>query len=389
MFGVVSYLCYLCKVMAGIYVHIPFCKSRCIYCGFFSTTALDRLHAYVDAVVEELHACRDFLRGEPIETIYFGGGTPSLLPVEEMERILSAILYIYNVRDGAEITLEGNPDDISPALLTEWRRMGFNRLSMGVQTFSDVRLQFLHRRHTAEQAVRAIQDARQAGFENLSVDLMFGFPGQTLTEWTRDVERALSLRVPHLSAYSLMYEEGTCLNRMLERGDVVELDEEVALDMYESLIDMLEGAGYRHYELSNFALPGWESRHNSSYWHGIPYLGVGAGAHSYDGVNRYFHADSLDEYLSGTPCVREELSEEERYNECVFTGLRTAEGIQLSDLERKFGSRMKDFCLCNAKRHIDDGRLCFQDGNLRLSRKGLFVSNDVMSDLMWTEAERT
>lgn len=389
MFGVVSYLCYLCKVMAGIYVHIPFCKSRCIYCGFFSTTALDRLHAYVDAVVEELHARRDFLRGEPIETIYFGGGTPSLLPVEEMERILSAILYIYNVRDGAEITLEGNPDDISPALLTEWRRIGFNRLSMGVQTFSDVRLQFLHRRHTAEQAVRAIQDARQAGFENLSVDLMFGFPGQTLTEWTRDVERALSLRVPHLSAYSLMYEEGTCLNRMLERGDVVELDEEVALDMYESLIDMLEGAGYRHYELSNFALPGWESRHNSSYWHGIPYLGVGAGAHSYDGVNRYFHADSLDEYLSGTPCVREELSEEERYNEYVFTGLRTAEGIQLSDLERKFGSRMKDFCLCNAKRHIDDGRLCFQDGNLRLSRKGLFVSNDVMSDLMWTEAERT
>lgn len=389
MFGVVSYLCYLCKVMAGIYVHIPFCKSRCIYCGFFSTTALDRLHAYVDAVVEELYARRDFLRGEPIETIYFGGGTPSLLPVEEMERILSAILYIYNVRDGAEITLEGNPDDISPALLTEWRRMGFNRLSMGVQTFSDVRLQFLHRRHTAEQAVRAIQDARQAGFENLSVDLMFGFPGQTLTEWTRDVERALSLRVPHLSAYSLMYEEGTCLNRMLERGDVVELDEEVALEMYESLIDMLEGAGYRHYELSNFALPGWESRHNSSYWHGIPYLGVGAGAHSYDGVNRYFHADSLDEYLSGTPCVREELSEEERYNEYVFTGLRTAEGIQLSDLERKFGTCMKDFCLCNAKRHIDDGRLCFQDGNLRLSRKGLFVSNDVMSDLMWTEAERT
>ena len=258
-----------------------------------------------------------------------------------------------------------------------------------MQTFSDVRLQFLHRRHTAEQAVRAIQDARQAGFENLSVDLMFGFPGQTLTEWTRDVERALSLRVPHLSAYSLMYEEGTCLNRMLERGDIVELDEEVALEMYESLIDMLEGAGYRHYELSNFALPGWESRHNSSYWHGIPYLGVGAGAHSYDGVNRYFHADSLDEYLSGTPCVREELSEEERYNEYVFTGLRTAEGIQLSDLERKFGSRMKDFCLCNAKRHIDDGRLCFQDENLRLSRKGLFVSNDVMSDLMWTEAERT
>lgn len=389
MFGVVSYLCYLCKVMAGIYVHIPFCKSRCIYCGFFSTTALDRLHAYVNAVVEELYARRDFLRGEPIETIYFGGGTPSLLPVEEMERILSAILYIYNVRDGAEITLEGNPDDISPALLTEWRRIGFNRLSMGVQTFSDVRLQFLHRRHTAEQAVRAIQDAQQAGFENLSVDLMFGFPGQTLTEWTRDVERALSLRVPHLSAYSLMYEEGTCLNRMLERGDVVELDEEVALDMYESLIDMLEGAGYRHYELSNFALPGWESRHNSSYWHGIPYLGVGAGAHAYDGVNRYFHADSLDEYLSGTPCVREELSEEERYNEYVFTGLRTAEGIQLSDLERKFGSRMKDFCLCNAKRHIDDGRLCFQDENLRLSRKGLFVSNDVMSDLMWTEAERT
>ncbi|MBO4674441.1 MAG: radical SAM family heme chaperone HemW [Bacteroidaceae bacterium] len=369
--------------MAGIYVHIPFCKSRCIYCGFFSTTSVEKCHIYVDAVVAELEARKGELKGETIETIYFGGGTPSQLPPDEVERLLSAVLYIYNVREGAEITLEANPDDVTPALLSAWRSMGINRLSMGVQTFHDQRLRFLNRRHTATQAIQAVRSAQQAGFNNLSIDLMFGFPDQTLDEWKRDVKTALSLGVQHLSAYSLMYEEGTRLNQLLEQGEITELDEELSVQMYDYLIQALTDAGYRHYELSNFALPGRESRHNSSYWHGIPYLGVGAGAHSFDGQQRSYHPDSLEVYLRGEPLVVEHLTEAERYDEFVFTGLRTAEGIRLDILEEKFGKTFKDYCLRNAQKQIDAGKLVLHDPILRLSHSGLFVSNDVMSDLMW------
>ena len=371
--------------MAGIYIHIPFCKSRCIYCGFYSTTSLERRRAYVDALVRELEKRKDYLWDERIDTIDFGGGTPSLLPPEEVERILSSLFYIYNVREDAEITLEANPDDVSFSLLEAWRHMGVNRLSMGVQTFDNQRLQFLHRRHTAEQAIRAVQMAQQAGFTNISIDLMFGFPNQTLEEWGSDVQKALSLQVQHLSAYSLMYEDGTHLHRMLQRGDIHELDEETSLQMYGHLIDALTAAGYQHYELSNFALPQMQSRHNSSYWHGIPYLGVGAGAHSYDGHTRCYHPDSLNDYLSNATLVIEELTEKERYDEYVFTGLRTAEGIRLDLLEKQFGITFKTYCLQNAQKHIDAGRLVLHNQVLHLSRSGLFVSNDIMSDLMWVE----
>lgn len=372
--------------MAGIYIHIPFCKSRCIYCGFFSTTSLNKHREYVGALVNELDFRRDFLKGEVIDTIYFGGGTPSVLSASEIERVVTTIYNIYNVRAKAEVTLEGNPDDLSPAFLKDLMQVGINRLSIGVQTFDEQRLRFLHRRHTAEQAIRAVQDAQCAGFANISVDLMFGFPRQTLAEWQSDVQKALSLRVQHLSAYSLMYEEGTCLGEMLNAGEVEEVDEEISLQMYEYLMDAVSDAGFRHYELSNFALPGMESRHNSSYWHGIPYLGVGAGAHSYDGRNRCFNVESLDEYMKGCPPVVEVLTDHERYNEYVFTGLRTAEGLHLDDLEQRFSASCKDYCLCAAMPHIASGRMMREGGVLKLTRKGLFVSNDVMSDLMLVDA---
>ncbi len=368
--------------MAGVYVHIPFCKSRCIYCGFFSTTSLEMRSLYVDKVIEELGCRRDFLKGEDVDTIYFGGGTPSLLSVGEVERLLSAIYSIYNVRANAEITLEGNPDDLTLPVLRDLYGLGVNRLSMGVQTFSDRRLQFLNRRHTAMQAIAAVEHAMQAGFDNVSIDLMFGFPSQTLSEWLEDVQRALTLHVQHLSAYTLMYEEGTLLESMLDAGKVQEIDDVLSLQMYERLLDVLDAAGYRHYEISNFSFPGMESRHNSSYWHGIPYLGVGAGAHSYDGQNRYYHSDSLQDYWDGKPLVEERLTEDERYDEFVFTGLRTAEGIRLDALERRFGQQRLTYCMKNAQSHIEQGRLVLEGESLRLSRWGLFVSNDVMSDLM-------
>ncbi|MBR1519616.1 MAG: radical SAM family heme chaperone HemW [Bacteroidaceae bacterium] len=371
--------------MAGIYIHIPFCKSRCIYCGFFSTTSLEQRRRYVDALLRELTLRQDFLASTPVETIYFGGGTPSQLPLDEIERILCHLHNIYNVREDAEVTLEGNPDDLTSPYLQSLRCLGINRLSMGIQTFDDERLRFLRRRHTAAQALRAVKDAQSAGFDNISVDLMFGFPHQTLAAWQDDVQQALSLQVQHISAYSLMYEEGTPLGRMLDRGDVTEVDDEVSLSMYHYLIDALAAAGYEHYELSNFALPHHRSRHNSSYWHGVPYLGVGAGAHSFDGLQRSFNVESLSDYLAGTEPVTEHLTFNERYDEFVFTGLRTSDGIHLSELEQKFGTVHKRYCLQNARRHLDAGRLLLDGDVLKLSRQGLFVSNDVMSDLMWVE----
>ena len=371
--------------MAGIYIHIPFCKSRCIYCGFFSITSLTKRQQYVDAVLRELEERNGYLCGEPVETIYLGGGTPSQLPDKELTRILSAVHNIYNVRERAEISLEANPDDVSALRLEHWRHMGVNRLSMGVQTFSDERLQFLHRRHSAQQAIQAVQMAQEVGFDNISIDLMFGFPDQTMEEWEYDLQVALSLRVKHLSAYSLMYEEGTRLNQLLEQGKIAEMDEEVSLQMYELLIDKLEAEGYFHYELSNFALPGWESRHNSGYWRGTPYIGVGAGAHSFDGESRCYHTDSLQNYLSGGGLEIETLTEREHYNEYVFTGLRTSTGICLNDLAKRFGEPFLAYCLRNAQKHIDAGRLVLRNQFLHLSRAGLFVSNDVMSDLMWTD----
>ena len=368
--------------MAGIYVHIPFCKSRCVYCGFFSTTLLEKRSEYVDAVVDELKRRRHYLSGEPVGTIYFGGGTPSLLSVADTERVLDAIYNIYNVRDRVEVTMEGNPDDLTLALLHDLNGLGVNRLSMGVQTFDDARLAFLHRRHSARQAVDAVRAAVQAGFQNISVDLMFGFPSQTLEAWKCDVQKVLTLPVQHISAYSLMYEEGTRLQKMLDAGDIAELDEEISLQMYEYLMDALPAAGFHHYEISNFAIPGMESRHNSSYWQGVPYLGVGAGAHSYDGKNRHYNADSLTSYLSGEPLAEEKLTENERYDEFVFTGLRTSQGLNLALLERRFGTASLRYCLQNAQPHLRSGRLSLSDNTLRLTRQGLFVSNDVMADLM-------
>lgn len=373
--------------MAGIYIHIPFCKSRCVYCGFFSTVSLDRREEYVDCVCRELRLRREYLGGEDITTIYFGGGTPSQLSPGQIETILTSIHNIYNVRETAEITVECNPDDITLHFLSAIRNLGVNRLSMGIQTFDDSRLQFLHRRHTAAQAVTAVKTAKAAGFANISVDLMFGFPGQTLNQWKQDVDTALSMGVQHLSAYSLMYEEGTALTRMLERGDFQETDEETSLSMYEYLLDATACAGFEHYEISNFALPGFRSRHNSSYWQGIPYLGIGAGAHSYNGYSRQYNPDNLQLYIDAIRCgtdatETENLTEAERYNEFVFTSLRTCEGIHLPTLLSRFGEERQDYLLRCAQPHLQQQRIIQNGEYLRLSRSGIFVSNSIMSDLM-------
>ena len=383
---------------ASIYIHIPFCKSRCVYCGFYSSTLSELRDVYVDALCHELTLRKDYLPTDAtIQTLYIGGGTPSLLTEGQLSRLLSNIYN--NVGKPQEVTVECNPDDVTDAYARHLRSCGVNRVSMGAQTFDDNRLQFLGRRHNAGQVADAMQSLRKAGFENISIDLMFGFPGQTLEEWTSDIRQAVALRPEHISAYSLMYEEGTLLHSMLERGQVKEIDEELSRKMYETLCDMLQDAGYEHYEISNFArvvekthtgtaaCEGYRSRHNSGYWNGTPYLGLGAAAHSFDGKSRQWNVSDVRQYIDSIqqdviPCEREVLNEATRYNDLIVTALRTCDGIRLSSLAEDLGDDYRDYLLRNAQKNVALGLLAIEDDHIHLTRKGLYVSDMVMEELM-------
>ena len=377
---------YICtKKMAGIYIHIPFCKSRCVYCDFYSTTSLSLRQRYVDAVCKELEirSKREKIRGERIETVYLGGGTPSQLPEGLLRQLFSNLYESFDVLPEAEVTIECNPDDVTEEFACMIASLPVNRVSMGAQTFSQERLRFLRRRHTAEQVTEAVGRLRRAGIRNISVDLMYGFPNETLAEWERDIQEAIRLQVEHLSAYALQYEEGTPLYQMLERGEVKEVDEELSRQMYYRLIDALAEAGFEHYEISNWGKPGFRSRHNSSYWKQIPYIGVGAAAHSFDGQNRQWNVADIRQYIEGIekgePCVEyEELTPENHYNEIVMTALRTSGGLDL----RKLSPQDADYCQRLARRFILDGLLVNEQQHLRLTRKGLFVSDMIMVELM-------
>lgn len=373
----------------GLYIHVPFCEKRCVYCSFYSTVhGKEERDAFVRTLAKEL-AFRH--NGAPISTLYFGGGTPSQLDDEEMEAVFSAIHRHCVLSPHAEITFEANPDDISLQKVAHLRQLGVNRISLGVQSFDDRRLSFLNRRHTAQQALDAIDILRTKGIENISIDLIFGLPGQQLADWNKELAQAFELPITHLSAYSLMYEKGTPLYYARERGAVKECDEETSLSMFQMLCTSAQCAGFEQYEISNFARPGYRSRHNSSYWHGILYLGLGPGAHSYDGKNcRRVNDYSLRRYMEAgraktfadVPHTLEKLSADECYDELICTRLRTCEGLSLQEVPASRRSAL----LRMARPHIDGGRLELDaDNHLRLTTSGIFVSDDVMSDLMWEE----
>ena len=374
--------------MAGIYIHIPFCKRRCIYCDFFSTTQSEKKSAYVHALCRELEMRKDYLEGEDIETIYLGGGTPSQLSREELEEIFTYIYKVYPIRPDAEITLEANPDDLTPEYVAMLRQLPINRISMGIQTFQEETLKLLHRRHTAVQAIEAFRRCREAGFQNISIDLMYGLPGETLDTWIADLQQAINLRPEHISAYHLIYEEGTALWKLREQHQVEEADEDLSVSLFSTLIEQLSEAGYQHYEISNFCLPGLHSRHNSSYWTGKKYLGCGPSAHSFNGVSRQWNVASLESYMKGVEegeldVEVEELDLYTRYNDFVLTSIRTAWGMPLSKLRSDFGEELNRYCMRMAKPHLEQGVLEIGEDVLRLTRKGIFVSDGIMSDLMW------
>ena len=362
------------------------CSSRCVYCGFYSTTGLALRERYTNAVCKEIETRGERVRkeeGEKVSTIYLGGGTPSQLTIEQLKRIFEST-YIYNkVENEAEVTIEMNPDDVTADLATALKALPVNRISMGAQAFSDERLRFLHRRHNASQVKEAVKTLRQAGFQNISIDLMYGFPNQTLDEWKADIDKALAMNVEHISTYCLMYEEGTPLYRLLEQGKVTEIDEELEREMYYTLIERLESAGYEHYEISNFARPGYRSHHNSSYWQGIPYIGIGAAAHSFDLKTRSWNVADIQQYIAGMEqgqriYEEETLDEDTRYNDTITVALRTCEGLDLDTLSNKH----RTYCLTNAMRHVEAGLLKLTGNKLSLTKNGLFVSDMIMSDLM-------
>ncbi len=365
--------------MAGLYAHIPFCTSRCIYCAFCSSTKLALRSRYVDALLKEFALRKNYLGGEKIETIYFGGGTPSVLNTSDLARLLDAFS---KDADAAEITVECNPDDISRDFAKELAAMGVNRVSMGVQTFAPERLRFLRRRHTAEQAIAAVGFLREAGIKNISLDLMFGFPNQTVGEWLEDVKKALDLMPEHISAYCLSVEPGTPLNTMLVQGELNEADDESCREMYYLLSDIVATKTFEHYEISNFARPGFRAKHNSGYWHGARYIGLGASAHSYDGRSRQWNTSDIEAYISSIergqlPFEREELSADERYNDLITTALRTSDGISFD--QDFYG---KDYLVAQARPLIARGLLEIAGGRLRLTREALFTSDSVLAELI-------
>lgn len=332
----------------------------------------------------------------PISTIYLGGGTPSQLTHKELATLFAHIYNVYNVDDDAEVTMECNPDDVRPGFLHD---LPVNRISMGAQTFSDERLKFLQRRHSAYEVDRAVDTLRKDGIGNISIDLMFGFPDETLDDWKEDIRHTLSLNPEHISAYGLMYEEGTPLYRKLKQGEIKEVDEELSLSMYSCLIDMLSAAGYEHYEISNFARKTsnlnaqcsklntqspWRSRHNSGYWHDTPYIGLGAGAHTYYNATRHWNPCDIKQYINAMDedmlaYTEETIGPDTHYDDIVTTALRTREGIDITRL----GSKYKKHLLQNAEEYISRGLLVLHDNHLSLSRGGINISNTIMSDLMY------
>lgn len=375
---------------SGLYIHVPFCASKCDYCDFYSHSDAALRSDYIDALLLEMQTEAAFLSaGKPmLRTIYFGGGTPSMLSEAEFERIFEGIRCYYDLSLCEEITLEANPDDLTIDAIQALRRLPFNRISIGIQSLNDAELRAIHRRHTAVQALEAVHACAAAGFQNISVDLMYGLPEQTVEQFEESLRQVLNLPIQHISSYALSWEEGSVLYAKRMKGLLKEADDAFLETCYHLLASRLAEKGFERYELSNFAKPGFVSKHNSSYWDGRWYLGLGPSAHSYNGVERRMNVASTKRYIqslrNGKPDREvEPLDHYTRYNDYIMTRLRTMAGFDVREMEADFGVRLRYYCMQQAKKSLHSGLLLYENFRLRLSDKALFVSDSVLSDLIW------
>jgi oxygen-independent coproporphyrinogen-3 oxidase len=377
--------------VAGIYFHIPFCRSRCIYCDFFSSTSLKEKELYVDSICRELQDRKAYLQASPVRTIYFGGGTPSQLSAANFEKIFQTIALCYpEIRErwaDTEITLEANPDDINQAYVSDLRQFPFNRISLGVQSFDERELRFLQRRHSAQSAVNACKCLQKNGFDNINIDLMYGLPGQTPAIWQNNLAKAVALDIQHISAYHLTYEEGTPLFKRWKQGQIQPVEEELSGCFFDILLQSLADSGFEHYEISNFAKPGYRSKHNAAYWDGSYYLGIGASAHSYNGFSRQWNEKKPGAEYLDYDSEKEIIDTKTAYNDFIITRLRTMKGIDFEELVSLFGEGKKRYCLKLAQRYIDNQLLEIASGHLRLTRKGIWTSDGIMSALLLIEPD--
>jgi oxygen-independent coproporphyrinogen-3 oxidase len=377
--------------MSGLYIHIPFCLSKCAYCGFYSIPSAKRKAEFLEALKQEIVSRKDYLRGEKVETVYFGGGTPSILNMEEIRSVLAVLSTCFEIDPEAEITLEANPDTLSLEYLVALRKLGVNRLSIGIQSFFDNDLRYLSRRHDSQHARQCVAWAKEAGFENISLDLIYGLPTSDADQWNRNLDLFFAMDVPHLSAYALTLEPNSILTKQIEMGKALPVNEEDALRDYEILCRRAAENGFLHYEISNFCKPGMHSRHNSNYWFGIPYAGFGPSAHSYDGVSRQWNGASLEGYVgngerkteNGELFEMEMLSPEQQFDEYVMLRLRTMWGIDLKYLKREMGERFSSYCEQKAQPLVEQGCLSRTREFLYLNNDQMLFADGIAEELFW------
>ncbi len=371
--------------MSGIYIHIPFCKQACFYCDFHFSTSLQKKDAMLAALQQELVLRKNEAKGRTIETIYFGGGTPSLLSAAELLQLIQTVAKHYTLSDTPEITLEANPDDLDATTIEQLAASPVNRLSIGIQSFFEEDLKLMNRAHNAEQAKESLALARQY-FDNISVDLIYGIPGQSNERWLENVTTALSYEVPHISSYALTVEPKTALASFIEKGIVEDVNDEQAQAQFMLLLNTLEEQGFIHYELSNFGKEGFFSKNNSSYWLGKPYIGIGPSAHSFDGVSRGWNVSNNALYIKALtkqelPISVEKLTVTDRYNEAVMTGLRTVWGVSLTTVEERFGVHYKKYLMQQADKYIVEHLLYLDADLLKTTKKGKFLADGIAADL--------
>ncbi|MBL0013888.1 MAG: radical SAM family heme chaperone HemW [Flavobacterium sp.] len=377
--------------MSGIYIHIPFCKQACHYCDFHFSTSMKKKTDMVLALTKELHLRAEEFRNETIETIYFGGGTPSVLYIKELTLLIDAVYQNYNVAEDPEITLEANPDDLSNERILEFSKNRINRLSIGIQSFFEDDLRMMNRAHNAEEAKACLTEATKH-FDNISVDLIYGIPGMSHERWIQNIETALSFGVPHISSYALTVEPKTALKKLIQTGKIAQPNDDVAQEQFSILVEMLQERGFIHYELSNFGKPNYFSKNNSAYWLGKKYLGIGPSAHSYDGVSRSWNVSNNSLYLKSIqdnqlPSEVETLSMNDRYNEYIMTGLRTIWGVDLNRIEIEFGLETLIYLKQQSAKFLEDGFLSIDGDILKTTTKGKFLTDGIASDLFLINLE--